>query len=75
MIVFSVIFGRFAGLPSDGIPYPVFTFCALLPWIYFARSLVGASDSLVQPDGTPEQDGSGEVQRVQTIPLGFVFRI
>jgi lipopolysaccharide transport system permease protein len=47
MIVFSIIFGRFAGLPSDGSPYPLFTFCALLPWIYFSRSLVGSSNSLV----------------------------
>lgn len=47
MIIFSLIFGRFAGLPSEGIPYPVFTFCALLPWNYFARSLGDSSDSLV----------------------------
>src|ERR1700746_369435 len=32
MIVFSLFFGRLAKVPSDGIPYPVFTFCALLPW-------------------------------------------
>ena len=47
MVVFTVIFGMFAKLPSDGIPYPVFSYCALLPWNYFARSLGGASDSLV----------------------------
>lgn len=47
MVIFSVVFGRFAGLPSDGLPYPVFAFCALLPWNYFSRSLSGASDSLV----------------------------
>lgn len=39
MLVFTIIFGRFAKLPSDGIPYPLFTYCALLPWNYFARSL------------------------------------
>ncbi len=46
MIVFSVIFGRLAKVPSDGIPYPIFTYAALLPWTYFSGSLLGASDSL-----------------------------
>lgn len=47
MIIFTIIFGKFAKLPSDGIPYPVFSYCALLPWNYFARSLGDSSDSLV----------------------------
>lgn len=47
MLVFTVIFGRFAKLPSDGLPYPIFAYCALLPWNYFAQSLAGSSDSLV----------------------------
>lgn len=47
MLIFTVVFGRFAKLPSDGLPYPVFTFCALLPWNYFARSLSDSSNSLV----------------------------
>jgi lipopolysaccharide transport system permease protein len=47
MLIFTIIFGRFAKLPSEGIPYPVFTYCALLPWNYFARSLGDSSDSLV----------------------------
>jgi lipopolysaccharide transport system permease protein len=47
MVVFTVIFGRFAKIPSEGIPYPLFSFCALLPWTYFARSLSASSDSLV----------------------------
>jgi lipopolysaccharide transport system permease protein len=47
MIIFTIIFGMFAKLPSDGIPYPVFSYCALLPWNYFARSLGDSSDSLV----------------------------
>lgn len=47
MVLFTVIFGMFAKLPSDGMPYPVFTYCALLPWNYFARSLGDSSDSLV----------------------------
>ena len=32
MIVFSIFFGRLAGIPSDGLPYPIFAYCALLPW-------------------------------------------
>jgi len=48
MVVFSIFFGRLAGLPSDGIPYPVFTFCALLPWQLFAFALTQSSNSLVQ---------------------------
>ncbi|MDM8541603.1 ABC transporter permease [Desulfococcaceae bacterium HSG9] len=47
MIIFSLIFGYLAKLPSEGIPYPIYTFCALLPWNYFARSLTDSSDSLV----------------------------
>ncbi len=47
MIIFSVVFGKFAKLPSEGIPYPIFTYCALLPWNYFARSLGDSSNSLV----------------------------
>ena len=47
MIIFTIIFGRFAKLPTDGIPYPLFSFCALLPWNYFSQSLSGSSDSLV----------------------------
>jgi lipopolysaccharide transport system permease protein len=45
--IFSVIFGRLAGLPSGGIPYPVFTFVALLPWQLFSGGLTRASLSLV----------------------------
>lgn len=47
MVIFTIIFGKFAKLPSDGIPYPLFSFCALLPWNYFSQSLSGSSDSLV----------------------------
>jgi lipopolysaccharide transport system permease protein len=39
MLIFTVIFGRLAGLPSDGVPYPIFTFTALLPWQLFAYAL------------------------------------
>lgn len=48
MLVFSLFFGRLAGVPSDGIPYPLFTFCALLPWQLFANSLTESSNSLVR---------------------------
>jgi lipopolysaccharide transport system permease protein len=47
MVVFSVFFGRLAKVPSDGIPYPVFAFAALLPWQLFAFSLSESSNSLV----------------------------
>jgi lipopolysaccharide transport system permease protein len=47
MIVFSVFFGRLAKVPSDGIPYPVFAFAALLPWQLFAFALTESSSSLV----------------------------
>jgi lipopolysaccharide transport system permease protein len=47
MVVFSVFFGRLAKLPSDGLPYPVFTYCALVPWTYFATALTMSSNSLV----------------------------
>jgi len=47
MIIFTIVFGKFAKLPSDGLPYPIFSYCALLPWNYFARSLGDSSDSLV----------------------------
>jgi homopolymeric O-antigen transport system permease protein len=48
MIVFSVFFGRLAGMPSDGAPYPIFVYAALVPWTYFANALTLASNSLVE---------------------------
>jgi lipopolysaccharide transport system permease protein len=47
MLIFSVIFGRLAKLPSDGIPYPVFSYAALLPWGLFSGALQRAGTSLV----------------------------
>lgn len=47
MLVFTVIFGRFANIPSDGVPYAVFSLAALVPWTYFSTALSGASNSLV----------------------------
>jgi len=47
MLIFTIVFGRLAKLPSEGYPYSVFTLCALLPWLYFSRALGGTSDSIV----------------------------
>jgi lipopolysaccharide transport system permease protein len=47
MVIFSLIFGRLAKLPSDGVPYPIFSYAALLPWQLFSGSLTRASTSLV----------------------------
>jgi lipopolysaccharide transport system permease protein len=48
MVVFSIFFGKLAGVPSDDLPYPVFSFCGLLPWQLFAFALNQSSNSLVQ---------------------------
>jgi len=47
MVVFVIVFGRIAKLPSNGIPYPILVFAALLPWQFFSTSLSEASNSLV----------------------------
>ena len=47
MLLFTLVFSNFAKLPSDGIPYPLFAYAALLPWGYFARSLDKSSFSVV----------------------------
>lgn len=47
MIVFSVVFGKLAKLPSQGVPYPVMVFAAMLPWQFFANSLSECSNSLI----------------------------
>ena len=47
MVVFSIFLGRLAKVPSDGFPYPVFTFCALLPWQLFSHALTESTNSLV----------------------------
>jgi len=51
MVLFSVVFGRVAQLPSEGMPYPLFTFAALLPWQLFSGGIAGASNSLVGSAG------------------------
>ena len=47
MVVFSLFFGRLAKIPSDGIPYPIFSYAALVPWTFFAQGLNQSSNSLV----------------------------
>jgi len=47
MLIFTVIFGRLAKIPSDGVPYSVFTLAALIPWMYFSNAFSTASSSLV----------------------------
>jgi lipopolysaccharide transport system permease protein len=47
MVIFSIFFGRLAKMPSDGVPYPIFAYAALVPWTFFAHSLTQASNSLV----------------------------
>jgi lipopolysaccharide transport system permease protein len=47
MIIFTIVFGKIAKLPSNGVPYPIFVFSALLPWQFFSNSLTECSMSLV----------------------------
>jgi lipopolysaccharide transport system permease protein len=47
MVIFTVVFGRIAKMPSNGIPYPILVFAAMLPWQFFANSLSEASGSLI----------------------------
>jgi lipopolysaccharide transport system permease protein len=51
MAIFAVIFGAFARIPSDGVPYPLFALAALVPWTYFSTALTGASGSLTASTG------------------------
>ena len=47
MVIFSLIFGQLAKIPSEGVPYPIFSYVALVPWTFFAGGLSRASNSLV----------------------------
>jgi len=47
MLIFTVIFGGFAKIPSDGLPYSIFAYTALLPWGYFSQAVTGSSASLI----------------------------
>ena len=48
MIIFTLFFGKLARMPSDGLPYTLFYYCALLPWLYFATSLQNATNVIVE---------------------------
>ena len=51
MIIFSVVFGGLAKIPSDGIPYPIFSYVALIPWTYFAAAMNTSTQSLISGKG------------------------
>ena len=69
MVVFSLFFGRLARIPSDGIPYPLFSFAALVPWTFFANGLTASSNSLV---GSSQLITKVYFPRL-TIPIGTVL--
>jgi lipopolysaccharide transport system permease protein len=48
MIVFSLFFGKLAKIPSQGLPYPIFYYCALLPWMYFSTAMQAATNVVVE---------------------------
>ncbi len=48
MVVFSIFFGMLVGIPSEGLPYPVFYYSALLPWMYFANALNKATNTMIE---------------------------
>lgn len=47
MLIFTIFFGRLAGMPSDGIPYPIFAYAGLLPWTFFANAVNNSGNSLI----------------------------
>src|SRR5437773_5924427 len=47
MLIFTLFFGELAGVPSDGIPYPIFAYAGLLPWTFFSNSVTNSANSLV----------------------------
>ena len=69
MVVFSLFFGKLANMPSDGIPYPIFAYSALVPWTFFANGINKSSNSLV--------GGSNLIKKVYfprlVMPLSGVF--
>jgi len=69
MLVFSLFFGKLAKVPSDGIPYPIFCYAALVPWTFFANGLTQSSNSLV---GSSNLLTKVYFPRL-TIPLATVF--
>lgn len=69
MVVFSLFFGKLAKMPSDGIPYPIFAYAALVPWTFFASGLSQSANSLV--------DSANLIKKVYfprlTIPIANVL--
>ena len=69
MVIFSIFFGGLAGVPSDKIPYPIFSYAALVPWTFFANSINQASNSLV--------NSADMIKKIYfprlTMPLASVF--
>ena len=47
MVIFSIIFGNLANVPSDGVPYPIFSYVALVPWTYFSSAMTKSTQSLI----------------------------
>ncbi len=69
LVVFSIFFGSLGKMPSDGIPYPIFAFAALVPWVFFANGLGQSSNSLV---GSSHLITKVYFPRL-IVPLGAVF--
>jgi homopolymeric O-antigen transport system permease protein len=69
MVVFSIFFGRLAGLPSDGIPYPIFSYAGLVVWTFFANGLSSSADSMVAEANTIKKVYFPRL----TIPVAAVF--
>lgn len=46
MVIFTIVFSKFARIPSDGIPYPIFSYAALIPWMFFASSLTRGANGI-----------------------------
>jgi len=51
MVIFSILFGRFAKIPSDNVPYPIFVYSALIPWTFFANSISACNNSIINHAG------------------------
>jgi lipopolysaccharide transport system permease protein len=69
MLVFALFFGRFVRIPSDGVPYPVFFYCGLLPWTFFANAITNSSLIII--------NNSNIINKVyfprMSLPLGSIF--
>ncbi len=70
MVVFSLFFGKLASMPSDGVPYPIFSFAALVPWTFFANALAASSNSL----GGQRQSLAQDLLPTADHPPGSGFR-